>query len=95
MTLTRKDFEKAAGLMSRKSSSPLTSEERGRIIREAIESSEGKEKLGMAMAGLIRDRLHARRYAVPCCPRCGMPEDQYAGGRHTDEECTVYRVMES
>ena len=31
----------------------------------------------------------------PCCFECGMLEENFIDGKHSNEECTVYRVMES
>lgn len=75
-------------------------EDRDRILSEYIGSKEGKEKIAMAAADLIRQKLRgpsmSRRSIeqVEICPECGMPEPDQVDG-HPEDECTVYRVMES
>ena len=74
----------------------MTPKEKSETIGRHISSVEGKRKLAMAMGKVIRDRLRqSSRLMVPCCPKCAMPEDEYVDGEHSEEECTVYRVMES
>lgn len=69
------------------------------LLRKLISTSEGRRKIGMAMGDYIRDRLRRPSalsgLVVTCCSKCLMPEDEFIDGEHSEDECTVYRVMES
>jgi hypothetical protein len=77
----------------------MTPEEKSEAIDRAISSVEGRRKLAAAGANFIRQKMQEPSRnpftVIPLCPKCGMPEDEYPSEGHSDEECTVYRVMES
>ena len=70
-----------------------------KVIGEFINSTKGREKLAAVMGKVIRDELRRPSalsgLVVACCSKCLMPEDEFIGGKHSDEECIVWRVMES
>ncbi|KKL57470.1 hypothetical protein LCGC14_2235090 [marine sediment metagenome] len=74
-------------------------EERDEAIDKAISSVKGREKLAEVMGEVIRDELvrpsALSGLVVSCCSKCLMPEDEFMDGEHSEEECIVYRVMES
>ena len=80
----------------------MTEEEKERIselVGDYVSSTEGRQKVAIAMSNLIRQKLQEPSRSpfvvTPCCSDCGMPETAYGDGGHSGDECTVYRVMES
>jgi hypothetical protein len=55
-------------------------------------SSDGRTKLAMAMIEPIRRRRYGGPWSV--CDECGCPQWEKEDV-HTDDDCVVYRVMES